>query len=121
VKWSPATLASTCPSVGTESLKELEFLLPSLQEQSEIVQQVEQLFDFTDQIEKQVNSAQTRINNLTQSILAKAFRGDLTKEWREQNPGLISGKNSAQALLVKIRAERETIKSAKGIRRKMSA
>ena len=58
-------------------------------------------------IEQRVKDAQTRVNHLTQSILAKAFRGELTASWRAQNPELISGENSAEALLAKIKAERE--------------
>ena len=80
--------------------------LPTLQEQQEIVRRVDQLFAFADQIEQQVKNAQARANKLTQSILAKAFRGDLTAEWRAANPELISGENSAEALLERIKAEK---------------
>ncbi|WP_150312989.1 restriction endonuclease subunit S [Enterobacter hormaechei] len=80
--------------------------LPSLKEQHEIVRRVEQLFAYADTIEKQVNNALARVNSLTQSILAKAFRGELTAQWRAENPDLISGENSAAALLEKIKAER---------------
>jgi len=104
---------TTVPSVGTELLANLEFTLPSLEEQKEVVIQVEQYFNFIDHIEKQVNSAQTRVNNLTQSILAKAFRGELTAKWREQNPDLISGENSAESLLKKIKEAREKLAQTK--------
>jgi type I restriction enzyme S subunit len=79
---------------------------PTILEQAEIVRRVEQLFAYADQIEQRVKDAQTRVNNLTQSILAKAFRGELTAEWREQNPNFISGENSAAALLDRIKSER---------------
>ncbi len=82
------------------------FPVPPVKEQTEIVRQVEQLFAHADTIEKQVETAQARVNNLTQSILAKAFRGELTEQWRKDNPELISGDNSAEALLEKIKAER---------------
>ncbi len=58
-------------------------------------------------VEQRVKDAQKRVNHLTQSILAKAFRGELTAEWRAQNPDLISGENSAAALLERIKVERE--------------
>lgn len=77
-------------------------------EQTQIVRRVEELFAFADSIEQKNNAALDRVNNLTQSILAKAFRGELTADWRTQNPELISGENSAEALLEKIKAERET-------------
>jgi type I restriction enzyme S subunit len=81
--------------------------LPSTEEQNEIVRRVEQLFAHADKIEQQVQAAQQRVDKLTQSILAKAFRGELTAQWRKDNPELISGDNSAEALLAKIKAERE--------------
>lgn len=91
---------------------------PSLEEQQEIVRRVEQLFAYADTIEKQVNSALSRVNNLTQLILEKAFRGELTAQWRAENPELISGENSAAALLEKIKAERAVSTGKKGSRKK---
>ncbi len=81
--------------------------LPPLEEQTEIVRRVEQLFAFADTIEQKANTALERVNNLTQSILAKAFKGELTAHWRAANPDLICGENSAEALLKKIKSERE--------------
>ena len=80
--------------------------VPPLEEQIEIVRRVEELFAFADRIEHAAQAALSRVNNLTQSILAKAFRGELTADWRAANPELISGKNSAEALLARIKAER---------------
>lgn len=39
-------------------------------------------------------------------ILQLAVQGKLTKKWREENPELISGENSAEALLEKIKQEK---------------
>lgn len=94
-------------------LKKMPVSLPSLEEQTEIVRRVEQLFTYADQVEQQVKNAQARVNQLTQSILAKAFRGELTEQWRQDNPELISGNNSAAALLERIKAERAAAKPAK--------
>ncbi|GIU46481.1 hypothetical protein [Shewanella algidipiscicola] len=86
------------------------------------VRRVEELFAFADKVEAQVSKAQARVNNLTQSILAKAFRGELTAEWREQNPELIRGENSALALLERIKAEREALAlAAKAAKKKPRA
>lgn len=88
--------------------------LPPVKEQTQIVRRVEELFAFADKIEQQVKNAQGRVNNLTQSILAKAFRGELTAQWRAENPDLISGDSpengSAELLLAKIKTEREALK-----------
>lgn len=100
------------------SMKKMPIMLPPLHEQHEIVRRVEQLFACADTIEKQVNNALTRVNNLTQSILAKAFRGELTAQWRAENPDLISGENSAAALLEKIKAERAASGGKKTSRKK---
>ncbi|MFI8417872.1 restriction endonuclease subunit S [Serratia sp. NPDC078593] len=91
-------------------VQSLEFPLPPYEEQTQIVRHVEELFALADNIEQKANAALERVNNLTQAILAKAFRGELTADWRAANPNLISGENSAEALLEKIKAEREALK-----------
>ena len=87
--------------------------LPSIEEQDEIVRQVEELFAFADRIEHAAQAALSRVSNLTQSILAKAFRGELTADWRAANPELISGEHSAEALLARIKSERAKLKPKK--------
>ena len=56
--------------------------LPPLGEQLEIVRRVEALFRIADQIEERYKKARKYVDKLTQSILAKAFRGELVP----QNP-----------------------------------
>lgn len=104
--------------LALKRIKELPAPYTDIKEQTEIVRRVEKLFAYTDKVEAEVNAAQQRVNKLTQSILAKAFRGELTAKWREQNPELISGENSAEALLAKIKAEREKLKPKKKTRTK---
>lgn len=105
-------------NVGSQHIQSIVINVPPLPEQAEIVRRVEQLFAYADTIEKQVNSALARVNSLTQSILAKAFRGELTAQWRAENPELISGENSAAALLEKIKAERAASGGKKTARKK---
>ncbi|WP_196298855.1 restriction endonuclease subunit S [Xanthomonas arboricola] len=76
----------------------LNALIPPHAEQLEIVRRVEQLFAYADQLEAKVAAAQQRINALTQSLLAKAFRGELVP----QDPG----DEPASVLLERIRAQR---------------
>lgn len=113
-----ASGATAQQAIYIRDVKEFSFNLLSLNEQQEIVRRVEQLFAYADTIEKQVNNALARVNNLTQSILAKAFRGELTAQWRAENPQLISGENSAAALLEKIKAERAASTGKKASRKK---
>jgi type I restriction enzyme S subunit len=119
--FNSASVGSTMVNLNQKVIKNLEVYFPSLSEQTEIVRRVDQLFAHADRIEQQVNNALARVNNLTQSILAKAFRGELTEQWRKDNPELISGENSAEALLERIKAERAAVKPAKRIRRKTNA
>ncbi|WP_176503816.1 restriction endonuclease subunit S [Cobetia sp. 5-11-6-3] len=112
---------STVKTIYMPALKKFHILLPPKVEQTEIVRRVEQLFAFADQVEQRVKEAQGRVNNLTQSILAKAFRGELTAEWREQHPELISGENSASALLARIQAERAAQAPVKRTRKKKAS
>lgn len=105
-------------NVGSKHIESIVINVSPLTEQAEIVRRVEQLFAYADTIEKQVNNALARVNNLTQSIQAKAFRGELTAQWRAENPELISGENSAAALLEKIKAERTASTGKKAARKK---
>ena len=74
-------------------------------EQTEIVRRVEQLFAFADQLEAKVASAKSRIDQLTQSILAKAFRGELVPQDPSDEP--------ASVLLERIKTQRAAAPKAK--------
>lgn len=105
------------PSVNGTKLKGLLVPLPTLDEQNEIVNKAKKLLEVANNIENTIATAKARVDNLTQSILHQAFTGNLTQEWREQHPELISGENSAEALLAKIKAEKQGSgkkKSSKG-------
>jgi type I restriction enzyme S subunit len=105
-------------NINAKKLSAYPLNKPSLGEQEEIVQRIEELFAFADKVEAKAKTALASVNHLTQSILAQAFSGELTKDWRQQNPDLISGENSAEALLERIKAEREKLKPAKKTRKK---
>ena len=65
------------PNIKLDTLNPYPLALPPLAEQQEIVRRVEKLFAFADQIEARMKLAQAHVDRLTQSLLAKAFRGDL--------------------------------------------
>lgn len=96
-------------TVSLTHLRNFNILLPPIEEQAEIVHRVEELLAFADSIEQKSNAALARVDDLTQSILVKAFTGELTADWRAANLELISGDNSAEALLKKIKTDREAI------------
>ncbi|WP_284879251.1 restriction endonuclease subunit S [Acinetobacter variabilis] len=100
-------------NVNSKEIAGLKIQLPCIDHQNEVVLRVKQLLELSKRIEETIKSAQKRVNLLTQSILAKAFSGELTAEWREQHQELITGINSAESLLAKIQAEREASKPVK--------
>lgn len=110
------SVGSTMVNLNQNVLKELILYFPSIDEQSKIISHVKEFFTFSDNIEQKASAALERVNNLTQSILAKAFIGELTNDWREANPELISGENSAETLLKKIKIEREALRDKTGVR-----
>ncbi len=93
------------PNLNLNKVREISIRLPSLKEQTEIVRRVEQLFAFADQLEARVKAAQARIDRLTQSVLAKAFRGELVPQDPNDEP--------ASVLLERIKAQRAAEPKAK--------
>jgi len=73
-------------TLNLSELKQANVALPCLKEQKEIVRLVDQYFASADTIEAQVKKAQARVGNLTQSILAKAFRGELVPQNDDDEP-----------------------------------
>jgi hypothetical protein len=71
--------------------------LPPLAEQQEIVRCVEALFKTADELEARYRKAKAHIDKLTQSILGKAFRGDLVPQDPNDEP--------AAALLDRLRCD----------------
>lgn len=68
------------------SMKTTPLPLPSVPEQTEIVRRVEALFAFADRLEARLQAAQTAIDRLTPSLLAKAFRGELVPQDPNDEP-----------------------------------
>lgn len=97
--------STTLPILNKSKFSNLDIVVPPYEEQKQIVVQVEHYFALADEIEAQTKQAQEKVNYLTQTILAKAFRGELTANWRAANQAVISGENSAKALLAKIENE----------------
>lgn len=103
--WQVKTDGVSQSNINAKKLADFRFCLPSVEEQKEIVRRVEQLFAFADQLEAKVASAKSRIDHLTQSILAKAFRGELVQQDPNDEP--------ASVLLERIQAQRAAAPKAK--------
>jgi len=68
------------PNLNLSKVRSITVPTPPREEQKAIVKKVETLFTLADNLEKRVNQAQKQVDRLTQSILAKAFRGELIDE-----------------------------------------
>ena len=64
-------------NINAQKLGGFEMPLCSIEEQKEIVKRVKSLLTVADEIEDKVNKAAARVEKLTQSILGKAFKGEL--------------------------------------------
>lgn len=73
-------------SINQEDVKAVLFVLPPLSEQQEIVRSVDSLFKIVDRIEERYKKSKAHIDKLTQSILAKAFRGELVPQDLNDEP-----------------------------------
>ncbi|MDK2641863.1 restriction endonuclease subunit S [Vibrio vulnificus] len=96
--------------VNLKNFKGLTLLAPTMDEQIEINRIISGLMDRADTVEKQYLDAKTRLDRLTQSILAKAFRGELVSQDPNDEP--------AEKLLERILAEKEQIKPKKTTRKR---
>jgi len=90
-------------SINQRKLKAFEFILPSLAEQRAIVAKIEALFSDLDKGIADLKTAQAQLKVYRQAVLKKAFEGELTKEWREQQTDL----PTADEFLEQIKEERQ--------------
>lgn len=81
------SLGSTMPNLNQRILNELEILVPPKHEQQEIVNRVAKLFSLADSIQDKYQRAMAKIAKLEQSVLAKAFRGELVGPNLDGAPG----------------------------------
>jgi type I restriction enzyme S subunit len=92
-------------TLNLEQLKTLPVPVPPLQEQQEIVRRVESLFEKAAAIEQRYEQLKSQIDNLPQSILHKAFKGELVEQ--------LDSDGSAMELLEEIEGLRNKTKTKK--------
>jgi len=100
-------------TTGLRNLKTSEYLaqelpLPPLPEQTRIVAKIERLFEQSRTAREALDGVPALMKRFRQSVLASAFRGELT----ERDPA--SRDEPASVLLERIRAERRALAKSKG-------
>ncbi len=81
---SQGTITTNIAHLGAGRFANLLIPLPSLPEQHEIVRRVDELFAYADALEARVAEARKMAERLEPSILAKAFRGELSEQIPEE-------------------------------------
>lgn len=94
------------PHFNTKSVAMLPVPVPPSPEQEKIVGEVQEKLDIMASLQGAASNAADQLASLNQSILAKAFRGELVPQDPEDEP--------ASILLERIRAERKAAKAAGG-------
>lgn len=90
------------PAVRPADIRAYEFPLPPLAEQRRIVAKIEALQERSRRAREVLSEVGPLLEQFRQSVLAAAFRGDLTADWRAAHPHV----EPASVLLQRIRAER---------------
>ena len=86
-------------NISLSQCRDFDFLIPSIEEQEEIIGRVEMFFTLADQLEARLTAARKVVDRLTPALLAKAFRGELVPQDPNDEP--------ASVLLERIRAARQ--------------
>jgi type I restriction enzyme S subunit len=91
------------PNISAGKIHAMRTLLAPLPEQRAIVAKIEELFSDLDKGIADLNLAKDQLAIFRQAVLKKAFEGELTKVWRENQINL----PTAEELLEQIKEERE--------------
>ncbi len=96
---------SVLPKVNQKGLNNIPVPVPPLKEQQEIVKRVESLFAKADKLEEHFNALKTKMDQLPQAILNKAFKGELVAQFDSDG--------DAKELLKEIKELKGDLKSKK--------
>src|SRR5690606_6018332 len=87
---------------GMKEIKVVPVFIPPFPEQRKIVEKLDELISELDNGITNLRAAKDKLEIYRQAVLKKAFEGELTKEWREQQTDLLT----ADELLEQIQEER---------------
>lgn len=100
------TVETTQANIGIASIENFVFPLCSIQEQTQIVQEIESRLSVCDKVEQSINESILKAEALRQSILKKAFEGRLLSKLEIEQCKKEADYEPASELLKKIKAEK---------------
>ena len=103
---------ATRPRINLGQLRDIQFRLPSLAEQQEIVDRATTLLVCADNLERRLTLVEHLVERATPSALAKSFRGELVPQDPNDEP--------ASALLARLQSHQPTTPPSPGKRRRPS-
>ena len=102
-KWLDSKAKGTAQKgVYLKTLRQMPLGVPPLLEQKRIVKKINHLKGLSRRARAALEAVEPLLEKFRQSVLAAAFRGDLTADWRAQNPDV----EPASKLLERVRRER---------------
>lgn len=101
------------PGLNLDNIKSIEVKVPEIKEQKVIVEKIRELLSIEENIARSLDSELTRVELLRQSILKKAFSGQLVPQDPSDEP--------ASELLARIQAEKAAQQAAAKPARKSTA
>ena len=93
---------TTFKELSGSRIKELLIPFPPLNEQKRVSQKIKALQSRSTKVRKALEAIPPLMEKFRRSILSSAFRGDLTADWRAQNPDI----EPVEKLMERIRKER---------------
>lgn len=91
------------------SMNNIPVPLPPLKEQQRIVDKIESLFGKLDKAKELIEEAREDFEKRKSAILEKAFRGELTKEWRKNKKIIRSEERSRLGDIVEINPKKDKL------------
>jgi type I restriction enzyme S subunit len=107
---------ATKVGLGLDDIRNIWIARPPAPEQLEIVRRVESLLTLADRLQGRSEVARTQVKRLTESILAKAFRGELVLTEAELARREGREYETAEQLLARVRAKSATTHNGAGRR-----
>jgi len=100
-----AKLVGLAKGVGSkriqpEQIYGFDIYLPTKDEQKRILKEIEKVEIKNRNLIKEIQLQEENLTVLRQSILSEAIKGELSKEWREQNPNIQSGVDLLDRIII---------------------